>query len=151
MFNRTNTPFALIATAALVTACAATGAQLGTVQQSIPALAPGEGRLFFYRANAAFGSGMRPDIVVCGRKVGQSAPGGMFYVDLPAGPCELSIPAIVFKGQTKLKVKIGRPEVQYLRTAIGSAGFDGFTNVEVVPAAIATAEMQGLALTTAIQ
>ncbi len=146
MFSRSHAPFAYIAVAALVTACAATGPMLSTVQDSIPALAEGKGRLFFYREYATFGSGMQPDILVCGQKVGQSVPGGVFYVDLPIGQCEVSVPAIVFKGQTRLMIQIGNPAVQYLRTGIGSAGFDGFTNIEAVPAATAQREMQGLAL-----
>ncbi len=146
MFRRSHAPFAYIAVAVLVTACAATGPMLSAVQASIPALEQGQGRLFFYREYATFGSGMQPDIFVCGKKVGESVPGGVFYVDLPAGQCEVSIPAIVFKGQTRIKVNIGSPAVQYLRTGVGSAGFEGFTNVELVTASVAMPQMQGLAL-----
>ncbi len=147
MLKRLNAPFAFVAVAALVTACAATGPTLATMKESIPTLGANQGRLFFYREYAAFGSGMQPDVFVCGKKVGESTPGGVFYVDLPAGECEVTIPAIIFKGKTTVKVAIGKPEVQYLRTSVGSAGFEGFTTVEIVPEQVASREMQELALT----
>ncbi len=151
MIKGIKAPHAVVAVAAMITACAAAGPKLGLVRDSIPVLEQGKGRLFFYREYATFGSGMQPDILVCGKKVGESIPGGVLYVDLPPGECEVSLPAIVFKGQTRLKVTIAAPGVQYLRTSVGSAGFNGFTNVELVTEAAATTAMQDLSLTDSAQ
>ena len=129
--------------------CAATGPQFEAVSASLPPISGKNSRLFFYREYAAFGSGMRPDIFVCNKKVGQSVPGGAFYVDLPAGECNVTIPAILYPGQEDLRVDMGPRGVKYVRTWMGGSSFGGRTNMELVPEATAINALQGLAFTTA--
>ena len=51
----------------------------------LPPPTQGEGRILFYRESRFFGSARHPDILLDGEKVGESKPGGYFYVDRPAG------------------------------------------------------------------
>lgn len=127
--------------------CAATGPKLGTVKDSFPPIGENSGRLFFYRVYAGYGSAMRPDILVCGKKVGASIPGGAFYVDLPAGECDVTVPGMLYPTDNQMSVNISPQSVQYIRTWIGASGFGGRTNMEFVPAATAIEAMNDLALT----
>jgi hypothetical protein len=127
--------------------CAATGPKLETVKGLFPPIGENSGRLFFYRVYSGFGSGMRPDILVCGKKVGESIPGGAFYVDLPAGECDITVPGILYPTDNKVSVTISPQGVQYIRTWIGGSGFGGRTNMEFVPEATAIEAMNDLALT----
>jgi hypothetical protein len=131
----------------LLYACAATGPRFETLKDSFPIVDENSGRVFFYREYASFGAGMRPDIFACNRKVGESIPGGVFYVDLPVGECDISIPTVLYGGERKLKINIPARKTLYLRTWIGGSGFGGRTNMELVREEVATAAIQGLALT----
>jgi hypothetical protein len=77
-----------LAVAAFLGACA-TGPRHSEVSKGFPALKPGEGRVYFYRSNSMLGAAIQPSITVNGKVVGDSKPGGFFYVDLPAGPVEV--------------------------------------------------------------
>lgn len=80
--------FLRLATAAAVVAlagCAATGARHADMASSIPSLKPGDGRIYFFRSSSIVGAAVQPDIRLNGQVVGESKPGGFFYVDRPAG------------------------------------------------------------------
>jgi hypothetical protein len=127
--------------------CAATGPKFETMKNSFPPIGEQMGRLFFYRVYSGYGSGMRPDILVCEKKVGESIPGGAFYVDLPVGECDITIPGMLYPTDNKVSVKIRPQGVQYIRTWIGGSGFGGRTNMEFVPEATALEAMNELSLT----
>lgn len=146
MADRMSRCVALWACIVLLNACAATGPKLESVKSSIPPLEENSGRLFFYREYSAFGAGMRPDILVCGKKVGQSVPGGVFYVDLPAGECDVTIPGMLYPGKNSLHVSIQQRGVQYIRSWVGGSGFGGRTNMELVTESTATSAMKGLSV-----
>ena len=147
MLKRMSVRVVLFVSVLLLYACAATGPKLETVIDSFPPLGENNGRLFFYREYATFGSAMRPDIFVCGKQVGKSVPGGVFYVDLPAGECDITIPAMLHPGERSLRVNISPRGMQYIRTWIGGSGFVGRTNMELVPETTAIDAMKGLAVT----
>ncbi len=65
--------------------CAASGARYDQVASSMPSLKAGEGRVYFFRASSMVGAAVQPDIRLDGAVVGESKPGGFFYVDRPAG------------------------------------------------------------------
>lgn len=83
--RRTLLKMAVAATAlALVSGCA-TGPKHDEIASSMPTLKAGQGRIYFFRTNSMVGGALRPDIRLDGEVVGQSRPGGFFYVDRPAG------------------------------------------------------------------
>ncbi|MDM5181555.1 hypothetical protein PO883_30725 [Massilia sp. DJPM01] len=147
MFDRFVKPLACAGLVVFLTACAATGPKFSTVENTLPAVADKTGRVFFYREYSSFGAGMRPDIFACGSKVGESIPGGMFYADLPAGECEITIPSVMYPGERKISVTVGTPKVIYFKTWMGASSFGGRTNIEEVSAGEAVEAMQDLALT----
>lgn len=147
MLNLSIKSLSCMALTLLLTACAASGPKFASLKDSMPAVADTSGRLFFYREYSAFGSGMRPDIFACGAKVGESIPGGMFYVDLPAGNCEISIPSVMYPGERNMTVTVGTPKVQYFRTWMGASSFGGRTNIEAATEDAALKAMQDLSLT----
>ena len=137
----------LLLTALVLYACAATGPIFETVRDSLPPLGENNGRLFLYREYAVFGSAMIPDIIISGKKVGESIPGGVFYVDLLAGEYDIIIPTIFYPGQNNLRVNLEPREVQYIRTWIGASGWGGRAYIELVPETTAINAMKGLAVT----
>ena len=54
-------------------------------RSDFPDLAPGLGRIFFYRSNSAGGAIAQPKIFLNEEVVGVSRPGGFFFVDRPPG------------------------------------------------------------------
>lgn len=106
---------AILAVAALLAACV-TGPRLAEIQSQIPALEPGQGRLYFYRADTYLGGGIRPNILVNGQIVGSSAPGGFFFVDVPPGPVEVLCSTEV---ERKLSLVLDAGQTRYVRTVVG--------------------------------
>jgi hypothetical protein len=75
----------IAAIAAVLGGCAASGAKFQEMAGSMPSLKPGEGRIFFLRSSSIVGAAIQPEIRLNGQVVGQSKPGGFFYVDRAAG------------------------------------------------------------------
>ena len=116
--------------ALLVSACA-TGPRHSEVSKGFPALKAGEGRVYLYRSNSMLGAAIQPTIMVNGKEVGSSQPGGFFYVDLPAGPVEVSTSTEVEKKATFM---LAAGETRYVRTAVGLGIFVGRVIPELVDA-----------------
>jgi hypothetical protein len=106
---------AVVAMAALLSACAS-GPKHAEIQSSIPALKSGEGRLYVYRSSGMFGAAIQPNVLVNGKVVGESKPGGFFFVDLPPGPLEVSTSTEVEK---KLSLTLDAGQTRYVRTTVG--------------------------------
>ena len=71
---------------ALVAACA-TGPKSAEMKGGIPGLDPAKGRIFFYRnSSMLIGGGLQPTILLNGTKVGDSIPGGFYFVDRSPSP-----------------------------------------------------------------
>jgi hypothetical protein len=100
---------------ALLSGCA-TGPKYGEVKQSIPALKQTEGRIFFYRSGNPFGSGIQPSVMLNGNKVGESTPGGFFFVDMNPGPMEIVLSTEV---ERKLTFTLSAGQVRYVRMSVG--------------------------------
>lgn len=77
--------FALAASAVVLASGCATGIKHEQMASSIPSLKAGEGRVYFFRSGSMVGAAVQPEIRLNGQVVGQSKPGGFFYVDRPAG------------------------------------------------------------------
>jgi hypothetical protein len=122
---------------ALLTACAS-GPKMAEVQSSIPALKADEGRVYFYRSGSMVGAAIQPNILVNGKVVGESKPGGFFFVTSAPGPMEVAVSTEVEK---KLTFTLEAGQTRYVRTKIGFGIIAGRVYPELVDPAEATKEL----------
>jgi hypothetical protein len=102
-------------TAALVLAgCAATGPKMTEMQASMPTLKADQGRVFFFRQSSMMGAALQPSINLDGNIVGESKPGGFFYVDTAVGS---HVAMTSTEVSNKLSFVLAPGEVKYVRTA----------------------------------
>ena len=119
--------FALLLVA-LLSACAS-GPKLAEMSSSIPPLKADEGRVFFYRSSSMMGAAIQPNILLNGNVVGESKPGGFFFVTTVPGPMEVSTATEVEK---KLTFKLEPGQTRYVRTSIGLGVVAGRVYPELV-------------------
>jgi hypothetical protein len=65
----------------LLQGCAATGLKGFEMATALNTVPPGYGRIVFYRSSSVVGAAVKPNIRVDGQVVGESRPGGFFFVD----------------------------------------------------------------------
>jgi hypothetical protein len=135
---------ALLMLVAGLCGCAASGPKHEEIRDSIPAIAPGNGRIFFYRDSSAFGAAMRPEIRLNGEVVGRSAPGGFFYVDRAPGTYEIATATEV---ERILSFTLEAGETRYVRTSVSMGALVGRVTPELVDAEEAVGELAGLSYT----
>jgi len=75
---------ATVAVTSLLAGCAS-GVKHSEMAASLPSVKAGEGRIYFMRSASMFGAAIQPDIRLNNEVVGESKPGGFFFVDRPAG------------------------------------------------------------------
>jgi hypothetical protein len=116
--------------------------------RSTPSAIPpeGSGRIIFYRPSGLLGYGMRSDILLDGKKVGQSAPGTKFYVDTAPAIHYIAVPNSLYSGDRTLDVTVQNKEIIFVRTSIGGSAFGGRTNVELIGASQGAQEAASLEL-----
>ena len=122
----------------VLSACAASGPKLSEMRSSMPQLRPDQGRIFFYRPSSMLGAAMQPNIMLNGKVVGESKPGGFFYVDEAAGAKEVSTSTEV---ERKLTFTLDRGQTRYVRTAVGFGVVAGRVYPELVDNATAEKEI----------
>jgi hypothetical protein len=120
--------FALMIVVALLAACAS-GPKHADVVASIPGLKADQGRVYVYRSNSMVGAAVQPKVVINGQPLGESKPGGFFFVDLPVGPVEVATSTEVEK---KLTFVLAAGQTRYVRTAIGMGLLVGRVYPELV-------------------
>jgi hypothetical protein len=98
----------------LVSACAS-GPKYTEVQSSIPAISADKGRIYFYRSGNIFGSGIQPSVMLNGVKVGDSVPGGFFFVDRDPGNYEVLLSTEVDR---KATFTLARGQQQHVRMSV---------------------------------
>lgn len=98
----------------LLCSCAS-GPRYTEMQSTIPQLRPDQGRVFVYRVSSPFGAMVQPDILIDGKVVGQSEPGGFLYVDLLAGNHEISTTT---ETEKKLSFALDAGQVRYVKTEV---------------------------------
>lgn len=135
--------FAVVVAAAL-TGCAASGPTHTQMSSSIPALNADAGRVFFYRNASMLGAGIQPDIKLDGAVVGESKPGGFFYVDTAAGSHEALTST---EATNKLSFVLDKGEVKYVRTSVSMGLLVGRVVPELVSANEAKKELGELSYT----
>jgi Protein of unknown function (DUF2846) len=101
---------------ALVATGCASGPQYKEVASSIPTLKEAQGRIYFYRSNSMFGAALQPSINLNGEQVGQSKPGGFFFVDEPAGQYVVSTAT---ETEKTVSFKLDAGETKYVKTSVG--------------------------------
>lgn len=124
---------------ALVSACAATGPKLAEIRSAIPALKPDQGRIYFYRNSSMLGAAIQPSIQLNGTVVGDSVPGGFFFVDQAPGPKEVSASTEV---ERKLTFTLEAGQTRYVRTAVGFGIAVGRVYPELVDNATGEKELE---------
>ncbi len=129
----------VVATVSLLAACAATGPKLAEMKSSIPAMKANEGRVYFYRANSMMGAAIQPSILMNGKEVGSSKPGGFFFVDAVPGPIEISTATEVEK---KLTFALAAGETRYVKTSVGFGLMVGRVYPELVDNAVGARELE---------
>ncbi len=73
---------------ALLGACAS-GPKYNEVQSAIPTIPADQGRIYVYRSASMLGGAIQPSVMLNGEKVGDSKPGGFFFVDRAPGNFEV--------------------------------------------------------------
>lgn len=128
----------------LVLAACASGPKMAEIQSSIPTLATGEGRIFFFRENSPVGAAVQPAINLNGKNVGDSVPGGFFYVDSKAGPQQVSTTTELEK---KLTFVLEAGQVRYVKTLVNFGLMVGRVYPELVDPVAAKSEIDSLSYT----
>lgn len=129
---------------AALTGCAASGPKFAEQQAVTPKLSTEQGRVYFYRASSMAGAALRPEIKLDGTTVGQSAPGGYFYVDAAAGSHEAQTSTEV---SNKLTFVLDKGETKYVRTSVSMGLLVGHVKPELVGADVAQKEIAELSYT----
>jgi len=136
--------FALIAVAAALTGCAASGPSHKEMEAKMPVLKADQGRVFFYRPASFVGGGLSPDIKLDGVVVGESKQGGFFYVDTAAGKHEASTTT---EATNNLSFVLDKGEIKYVRTKVSMGIMVGRVIPELVGAEEAKKEIAETAYT----
>lgn len=105
--------FSGIAVASLMAGCAS-GVKYNEMASSIPSLKAGEGRVYFMRSASMFGAAIQPDLRLNGQVVGESKPGGFFFVDRPAGKY---VAAASTETEKTLSFVLDAGETKYVRSS----------------------------------
>lgn len=129
--------YAVLLVTLLVSACA-TGPKFSETQSAMPTLKADQGRIYFYRTASMFGAAIQPTIQLNGEAVGDSKPGGYFFVDQVSGAKEVSTTTEVEK---KLSFTLDAGQTRYVRTAIGLGLVVGRVYPELVDDATAQKEI----------
>ena len=104
---------ALAAMALLMGCSSVSGTRFAQQEAAMPKLSAGHGRIYFYRVDALTGGGMTATVKLDGDVVGESLPGGYFFVDAAAGKHEASAATRVTR---KLNFVLEAGETRYVRT-----------------------------------
>lgn len=106
----------LLVLIALLLAACASGPRYTDVASKFPTLAADHGRIWFYRSGTMFGAGIQPDVMLNGARVGDSTPGGFFFIDRPAGNFEVLLSTEV---ERKVTFTLAPKEERYVRMTVG--------------------------------
>ncbi len=131
---------AVLFLALLVSACA-TGPKFSETKSAIPTLKSDQGRVYFYRASSMVGAAIQPTIMLNGAAVGDSKPGGFFFVDQAPGSQEVSTSTEVEK---KLTFTLAAGQTRYVKTVIGFGIVAGRVYPELVDDATAQKEIEDM-------
>jgi hypothetical protein len=123
----------------LLAACASSGPTFTQANAGAPAVAADQGRIYIYRVSSMLGAAVQPSVKLDGVKVGDSVPGGYFYVDRPAGSYKISTSTEVERDLT-LTLEAG--QIRYVRTEVSMGFMAGHVSPVLVDAAEAEKEIK---------
>ena len=123
----------------LVASCA-TGPKYSEIKRSIPKLASGSGRIYFYRTSF-LGGAWKPDIRIDGTPVGRSISGGFFFVDKEPGTHVISTKMLI-EGTLTIALEAG--QTQYVRTYVAGVFPALGAFAEIVEPSLGSQEIAGL-------
>lgn len=129
----------LVLLAAVVSGCAS-GPKYSEIKDSIPALDPEQGRIFFYRPSS-IGAAIQPNILVNGSVVGEMVPLGFFYVDRSPGNYVVTAST---ESEATLQLMLQANQTQYVKGSISIGILVGRPNLTLVDRMNALIEMQDL-------
>lgn len=129
---------------ALAVVGCATGPKYTEVKRSIPNLSPDNGRIYFYRSGTMFGAAIQPSVTLNGVVVGDSKPGGFFYVDVPPADYEVVLSTEVDK---KLTFVLEKRQEKCVRMSVGLGVVVYRVYPELAEPAVCDAEIQDLSYT----
>lgn len=136
----------VLAAVALLLAGCANGMKYNEMASSLPTLKQDQGRIFFFRSRSILGVELQPHIRLNGDAVGQSRPGGFFYVDRPAGQYMATVST---ETQKTLSLTLSPGEVKYVRSSVGMGIVVGRILLELEDPGKAKAELKKLRFTGA--
>jgi hypothetical protein len=131
---------ALIFAALPLMAACASGPTFDQMHASEPPAAPDAARLYFYREASMVGSAVQPSIKLNGIVVGDSKPGGYFFVDRPAGSYEISTTTEV---KEAVNVTLAAGQVRYVRTNVEMGLFVGHVLPSLIESEQGALEIKG--------
>jgi hypothetical protein len=135
---------ALAAVLLWLTGCAATGPKGSEIASSLGAVPQGYGRVVFFRSSSIVGAAVQPEIRLDGQVVGQSKPGGFFYVDASPGKHSASAST---ETTSALEIHVVSGQTHYVRSAIGMGLLVGRVVLTVEGQVTARAELPELSYT----
>jgi Protein of unknown function (DUF2846) len=130
----------LLFVATIFLAGCATGPKFSDVQGGLPKLPASEGRVYFYRTSI-LGFAVQPGIYLNGKEVGDCAPNGVFFKDLPPGDYEARVSTEV---ERKVTFEVDKGEEKFIRCRIGMGLFVGHGILELIDPAKARKDIAGL-------
>ena len=110
----------------------------------MPSLKDTEGRIYFLRSASMLGAAIQPDIRLNDQVVGQSRPGGYFYVDRPAGSY---IASASTETEKTASFMLDAGETKYLRSSPSFGLLVGRIVIEIETTEKAKSELPSLSLT----
>jgi len=142
--RRTFLGLTMAAAVVLLAGCAAGGAKHADMASSLPSLKAGEGRVYFFRSSSMIGAAVQPDLRLNGQVVGESRPGGFFYVDRPAGNYVASAST---ETEKTVSFTLQPGETKYIRSSVGLGLVVGRVILEPETPEKARAELASLSYT----
>jgi len=125
--------------ALLLPACAS-GPKYSSLVATQPGVAPGQGRIYFYRPSA-LGTAVQPDINLNGQKVGTAKPHGVYFVDRAPGDCVVTAAT---ETEKKLTFTLEPGQTRYVRLKMQLGVLVGRVVPELVDRNEAEEEMRDL-------
>jgi hypothetical protein len=132
-------PVLAAATMLLLAACASSGPTFSQANASVAPLAANNGRIYIYRESSMVGSAVQPSVKLDGVRVGDSIPGGYFYIDRPAGSYKISTSTEV---ERDLTLTLDAGQIRYVRTDISMGFLAGHVSPVLVEPAVAEKEIK---------
>lgn len=130
---------AAILLGAFLTGCA-TGPKHSEIKDTIPALNPALGRIYFYRSSV-LGAAIQPNFQLNGEVVGAMVPQGFFYVDRHPGSHLVSAKT---ESTATLQLVLGASQTRYVRGHLNIGFLVGRPAIQLIEERIALQEIQSL-------